>query len=239
MSAAPAGIIFLTFDDHFTDAWVQALPLLTQYGARVTFFVSEFDRLTRQQIDDLHRLAEAGHEIGCHGLTHASAVDCLAARGPEGFLAEEIDPAIRVMELNGFAARSYAYPRSQRSEATDAVLLRRFARLRSGWTAAFQPETVPFERCFVPMAELAERRLLIGKSIDQAAITDQQLDDLIARAADTAACVTLYGHTIEDQAPHHHVSPDRLNRLLRHATRRNVQLRCFSDSAFCNTNAGR
>lgn len=231
MSETPAGVIFLTFDDHFTDAWVQALPLFAQHGALVTFFVSEFDQLLPAQLDDLHRLADAGHEIGCHGLTHASAVDCLAARGPEGFLAEEIEPALDLMHRRGFAVRSYAYPRSRRSDATDAALLRRFDRLRSGWTAALKPEIAPFDSCFVPTSELAERHLLIGKSMDQGAISDQQLDDLVARAADTAACVTLYGHTIADQSSHHHVSTHRLKRLLQVAAHRNVQFRCVGDTA--------
>lgn len=231
MAVVPEGIIFLTFDDHFTNAWVQALPLFAEYNARVTFFVSKFHLLSPQQVEDLHHLVEAGHEIGCHGLTHASAVDCLAERGAERFLAEEIDPALHLMRQEGFTVRSYAYPRSQRSEATDAVLLHRFERLRAGWSASITGETVPFERCFVPMSQLAGHRLFIGKSIDQKAITDPQLDDLIARTADTAACIAFYAHTIADQSDQHHISSHRLRRLLKQATQRGVQLRCFSDTA--------
>jgi len=226
--AESAGVILLTFDDHFTDAWVTAIPLFADHGARVTFFISEPHLLQPSQIDGLHRLAAAGHEIACHGLTHASAVDCLARHGPDGFLASEIDPAIDQLRQHGFAVRSYAYPRSQRSEATDSVLLPRFERLRSGWTAGAANEAFLFERCLVPLAALADRRVLIGKSIDQPAITDQQLDEVLRRTADSAACVTLYAHTIAPQAPHHHVTPKRLEALLQQAAGLNLRLIPFA-----------
>lgn len=231
MPTRPKGVILLSFDDRFTDGWVKAIPLFAEYGARVTFFVDHFHQLSPQQLDDLHRLAEAGHEIGCHGLTHASAPETIAVLGPERYLAEEIDPAIRSMRAHGFESRSFAYPRSRRTSETDALLWQRFSRLRAGLTSSADAPLPSLEGCLMPMEERATRRLLIGKSIDEAGIQDNQLDALIVRAADTAACVTLYAHAIADRAEHHHISPRRLSHLLQLASHRGMRFECFSKNS--------
>ena len=60
-STATQGEVLLSFDDRFTDGWVEAIPMFAEYGAKATFFVDHFDQLTPRQLDDLHRL---GRQIG-------------------------------------------------------------------------------------------------------------------------------------------------------------------------------
>lgn len=230
MPARPTGVILLSFDDRFTDGWVEAIPLFAEHRARVTFFVDHFHELTTRQIDDLHRLAGAGHEVGCHGLTHASAPDLITSLGPEGLLAEEIDPAIRSMQAHGFEPRSFAYPRSRRTPETDVVLWRRFTRLRTGLTSTCGVPTPSFDACFFPMADRVNHRLIVGKSIDEVGITDTQLDGLVTRAAEAGSCLALYAHAITEHAEHHSISPRRLKRLLHLADRNGLRLECFHDA---------
>lgn len=232
MSTHSNGVVLLSFDDRFTDGWVSAIPLFSEYGARATFFIDHFHELSRRQLDDLHRLADAGHEIGCHTRTHVSATDLIAVIGPERYLAEEIDPAIDSMRAHGFEPRSFAYPRSRRTNETDALLWRRFTRLRAGLTSV--AADAPLESmlgCLAPAEELATRRLLIGKSIDEVGIRDAQLDALINRASETGACLTLYAHAIADRADHHHITPRRLSRLLQHARNQGLRFERFNTTA--------
>lgn len=83
-------LLFLSFDDNYRD-WHDALPMLSELGAKATFYVNtlpfmdvcpEAERLayfkriahvqsplsmTREQVRDV---ARAGHEIGCHSHSH-------------------------------------------------------------------------------------------------------------------------------------------------------------------------
>ena len=62
----PAGnVIYLTFDDG-PGPWTEyVLKTLARYDAKATFFVVNTDF-----IDDLEAIAEAGHSIGIHSVTH-------------------------------------------------------------------------------------------------------------------------------------------------------------------------
>jgi len=68
----PARAVVLTFDDGYLDNYTLAAPLLRQYSVAGTFSVvvskiGDGKHMTRAQLGEL---AAAGHEIGCHSLTH-------------------------------------------------------------------------------------------------------------------------------------------------------------------------
>jgi len=62
--------VALTFDDAHVAEWTTAMPLFEQYDAHATFFVSQFDKLTAEQIEGLRRLQAAVTPSGCQAVRH-------------------------------------------------------------------------------------------------------------------------------------------------------------------------
>jgi hypothetical protein len=127
----PGPGILLSFDDWCTDAWVTQVPLLAQYGAKVTFFVSDYDVFTDQQKLDLRALADAGHDIEYHSTRHQDAPADVEAHGMAAYLADDIEPALAAMRADDYDPIVFAYPLGRRTPELDTVLLGRFALLRA------------------------------------------------------------------------------------------------------------
>jgi peptidoglycan/xylan/chitin deacetylase (PgdA/CDA1 family) len=125
------GSLALSFDDHSVASWTALRPLFDRYGARVTFFVSAYLDLTSGERAQLHQLSDDGHDIEYHSTNHLNAVDYVAAHGMNGYIADEILPALDAMRADGFPTTIFAYPFGARSAATDAALARYFTRLRA------------------------------------------------------------------------------------------------------------
>lgn len=104
------GAIALTFDDLSVAGWCAALPVFAEFGARVTFCVSGLHKATPEQLDGLHRLQDAGHEIACHSRTHPRLRPYLRKHGLDRWVAEELDRCIEDHRAAGFPAQSFACP---------------------------------------------------------------------------------------------------------------------------------
>ncbi|MEU2837374.1 polysaccharide deacetylase family protein [Streptomyces sp. NPDC007076] len=212
--------LLLTFDDRHVRAWAAAAPLFTSYGARVTFFVCEPDRLDRDEVRLLRRLADDGHTIGCHGLRHEQAPEFVAAHGAGAYLDREVVPALDGLRRLGFPARAFAYPCSARDENTDRLLLTLFERLRGGVPVGRRADPSLAAELHVPARELADRRVLLGCSVDSGRGTLAYGDDLggveaaLRRTAEHGGVTTLYAHCVADAHEANHVTPARLEKLL-------------------------
>jgi hypothetical protein len=123
--------LVLSFDDTSIDAWVQTMPLFAQYDARITFFVSRYRFLSDESHQQLHTLADAGHDIEPHSVTHQRGPEYVAANGMDAYLADEIDPSIQALVDEGFDVTTFAYPFGARTDETDDALLGRVKLLRS------------------------------------------------------------------------------------------------------------
>lgn len=62
------GIIYLTFDDGPCNNTKTVLDILDKYNVKATFFF--VGDLVRRRGADVAAVLEAGHEIGCHSMTH-------------------------------------------------------------------------------------------------------------------------------------------------------------------------
>lgn len=124
------GLVGLTFDDGYADFVDHALPVLRRHGCGATLFVlpgrlggdNAWDPLGPRRplltADGIRRAAEAGVEIGSHGLTHVdlTAADDLALK------AEVVESRAAVEELTGTAAAGFCYPYGTVDQrAVDAV----------------------------------------------------------------------------------------------------------------------
>ncbi|MFD9427059.1 MULTISPECIES: polysaccharide deacetylase family protein [unclassified Streptomyces] len=212
--------LLLTFDDRHIREWAAAAPLLRRYGSRVTFFVCEPDRLDREDRRLLHRLADDGHTIGCHGLRHERAPEFIAAHGAGAYLRREVLPALEELRRLGFAPRSFAYPCSARDDSTDRLLLGLFERLRGGVPADRRADPALAADLRVPAADLADRRVLLGCSVDSGRGPVVYGHDLtgveatLRATAEDGGVSTLYAHCVAEAHEANHVAPARLEALL-------------------------
>ncbi len=216
------GAVLLTFDDAYVAQWLAAADIFKQYDARATFFVSNCDRLSKQQIAGLTRLAKAGHTIGCHSLRHRKAVDFVKKHGIEQYLQAEITPAIKALRAAGFKPTAFAYPNSQKNEETDAALLKIFRHLRTGTGRKKDQPIRDIDTIFTPVNKIAARGCFVGTGIDYAGTprspdaVDQSCEAL-DRAKSRREILVLYAHNISDKPPGHHLPPEALRKILAHA----------------------
>lgn len=112
------GLVGLTFDDGYADFLDSALPLLRRHGFTATVYVlpgrlggenawdAEGPRKRLLDEDGILRIAEAGMEIGSHGLTHVRLTECDDAE-----LAAETRRSRELLEeLTGDPVDGFCYP---------------------------------------------------------------------------------------------------------------------------------
>lgn len=136
LHGSPRGAgVALTFDDAHIDQWHEQRALLAAYGARVTFFVTRFHRLSTRRLDMLRDLRADGHAIESHGLNHLHAPDYVEEYGLHAYIDDEVLPSLIVMRREGFTPTTFAYPFGARTSEIDHAVLEHVALVRSiSWT---------------------------------------------------------------------------------------------------------
>lgn len=155
------GALCLTFDDRFFTSWFRELPRLKKHNAHATFFI--WNNIDDEAIAAMRRFKAEGHSLGLHGVKHVRAAETMAKVGKDAYLAAEIDPQIAAAKAAGFDIRNFAYPESNRDEATDAALLTRFDRVTCGciWRKEIANDPISFyDQVYVPRTEAKSRGLL-------------------------------------------------------------------------------
>lgn len=135
---APGPGVALSFDDAYVDHWLRGTELYARYGARLTFFVAYFDRLTPEQRASLHELANLGHAIEAHGVRHLRAPAYVEDHGLAAYLADEVVPSIDALRGEGFEVTTFAYPFGARTGEIDRAVLDHVPLVRSvsfTWTS--------------------------------------------------------------------------------------------------------
>ncbi|WP_079132232.1 polysaccharide deacetylase family protein [Streptomyces nanshensis] len=112
------GLVGLTFDDGYADFVDSALPLLRRHGCTATVFAlpgrlggeNAWDELGPRKpllsADGLRAAAEAGMEIGSHGLTHTD----LTTADDATLTAETQHSRALLAEVTGTAPEGFCYP---------------------------------------------------------------------------------------------------------------------------------
>jgi peptidoglycan/xylan/chitin deacetylase (PgdA/CDA1 family) len=122
-TGSAAGLVGLTFDDGYADFAVHVLPVLQNYGFTATAFVvagmlggdskwaKEYHRalMTAEQV---RQVAEAGMEIGSHGLNHLALPEVV-----DSALVGEIEESRRILEKSsGREVLGFCYPYGRHDE---------------------------------------------------------------------------------------------------------------------------
>ncbi|RPJ19332.1 MAG: PKD domain-containing protein, partial [Planctomycetaceae bacterium] len=129
-SPSPNSGIALTLDDDYVDEWYAMRGMFKAYGVKATFFITEFDRLTTQQINELKVLQSEGCEIACHGFRHLDAVSYIQSHTIANYVSTEITPAINAMKAQGFTPTDFAWPYGEFNSALNTEMYKYFDHLR-------------------------------------------------------------------------------------------------------------
>jgi len=122
--------IAISFDDRFVKEWGQLRPLLKRYNAKVTFYITQPDSLSHEDVYSLHELGKDGHEIACHGAMHVRSMYYIWDNSLKKYMENEIFHALRTMKKQGFTPTTFAHPGGSQMWYSDRELLRYFTLLR-------------------------------------------------------------------------------------------------------------
>ncbi|WP_084332384.1 polysaccharide deacetylase family protein [Runella limosa] len=191
----------LTFDDRYVEEWTKLRPLLKKYGAKATFYVTQFDSLSPKEVQLLHELTQDGHEIGAHGAAHIRVLDWLRGGGAlDDFYKFEIEGELNVMRKAGFRPVTFAHVGGQQTWWTDRRLLRDYFKLLRD--VSMTERHLPFITIRQPIFAIDDIYYQFDGSqkvhallIDQYTnLTRSQLKDGLIRAKNTHSVLMLLGH---------------------------------------------
>lgn len=120
----------LSFDDRFVKEWTLLQPLIKKYNVKATFYITQPDSLSDEEVNLLHELQKDGHEIGCHGAMHVRSIPYVWENSLEEYMENEIFYALKTMKKQGFSPKTFAHPGGSQMWYSDHELLKYFSLLR-------------------------------------------------------------------------------------------------------------
>ena len=204
-------MVSFTFDDCPNSAAAIGMPLLEQYGAKATFYVAGalVDRWSGHwqgiRADNIVKLHQRGHEIGCHTFSHAPTPALDAAR-----LGDEIEKNrsyLRGLDPS-IPLDNFAYPYGLGSVWRKSQLAQAFRSSR-GIVPGINSGTVDLQ--------YLRSTPLVGRHIDNDGV-NRAFDELV----DTNGWLIFYGHDVADEPSPYGCTPALLRHALNAAERRNV-----------------
>jgi peptidoglycan-N-acetylglucosamine deacetylase len=124
------GGVALSFDDRFVKEWYQLRPLLKKYNVKATFYITQPDSLSVEEVNILHEFRKDGHEIGCHGAMHVRSIPYILENSLDEYMENEIFHCLKTMKKHGFSPTTFAHPGGSQMWYSDSELLKHFSLLR-------------------------------------------------------------------------------------------------------------
>ena len=206
-------MVSFTFDDAPKSAATVGAPLLEEYGARGTFYISGglVDRWsgnwTGVSADDILGLHRRGHELACHTFTHTRAIDLDA----EAMMAEtdknrrylsSLDPTIKI--------ENFAYPYGFGAVSHKRQLGKAFRSARG---------ILPGVNSGAIDLQFLRSTPLIETNIDREGI-DRAFDHAVAKDG----WLIFYSHDVRAAPSPYGCSPTMLRHALQAASRRKIPI---------------
>ena len=183
------GGIALTFDDYSIDNWHKYMKLFDSLNVKATFYISNFNRLNREQKIKLHELQNHGHEIAFHSTNHVNFLKYANENKCDKLLKEEVLDGLHLMNNDGFYPTTFAYPYGQHNEILDKLLLKYFKSVRA------LNGTTNLDKS---LSKLESNRIIYGLGIDESSKRNlDKIKDLLSQAQQNNSCAVLLVHNIE------------------------------------------
>lgn len=211
------GGICLSFDDRTVREWFGLIPLLEAHNARATFFITQADSLSPEELVMLDSLARNGHEIGSHGALHVNAEEYIREHGYRAYLRDEVDRSLDVMTRLGFEPVSFAYPYGAKYWFTDWLLGRRFKTIRSVSTLPAGADIIALDEIYHD--HRSRNVSALGVDVN-GGLTPAMITHAVQRATDRREVLMLYGHApVTDGDSLYRFDTALLEHILREANR--------------------
>ncbi|MGC4022266.1 MAG: polysaccharide deacetylase family protein [Cyclobacteriaceae bacterium] len=190
--------ICLSFDDRSIKEWFALRDLFNEYGVKATFFVTQFDSLSAEEIEMLHTLEKDGHEIASHGALHIDAEKTIKKYSYKEYFKTEIDPSITSMKKSGFEPVSFAYAYGTKYRFTDYLLLKKFKCTRGVADMRKEKDLSKHNEIFY---SYDHNRKFISALIDRAGnVNDEMISRAINRASERNEVLMIFGHVPSETA---------------------------------------
>jgi peptidoglycan/xylan/chitin deacetylase (PgdA/CDA1 family) len=213
--------IALTFDDNYIDDWYRNINFFDSFHVKVTFYISYYHKLNRDQKNKLMTLMNHGHEIAYHSVHHPDFVKYLQQNTMGKLEEEEINKGLKMMNKDGFFPTDFAYPYGSHNEVLDNCLQRRFKSVR------YLNGTKDYARSFAKNTGNSE---LYGMGIDEnSGKTTDQLIGLMRLAKLNNDCIVFVGHHINRKEFKMGVPMNKLRSLVMAARQLNLQFYTVSE----------
>ena len=218
---SPEGIA-LTFDDNSIDQWYAIRGLLKQYHAHATFFVTQYENLDQNEVNELKALQADGNEIGYHGYAHLDATTYLENHTVNDYMNNEIINGVTLMRADGFNPVDFALPGGAGDENAGLItaLSQYFTHIRG------------IDRAPPYYQYGSNVPLIHAQGIDDISY-GQTMNDLyhyISTAKDNDEIVIFYGHIpVQTVTGDYQVSYDRLNNILKNVSDSNMKFYTVSE----------
>lgn len=208
--------ISITFDDARISQLDAGLPILDAHGVKATFYVSL--GLASRRVEEWRTVAERGHEIGNHTLSHPCSGNFRFSRhnALEAYTLERMESELtganeEIRKLLGVEPTTFAYPcgqtyvgRGEEQRSYVPLVARHF---RAG--RGFQGESANYP----PVCDLAQ--LL---SINSDGLTWDQLKPWIDATVEQGDWLIMASHEVGPTALRQTMMSDTLEQLCRYAT---------------------
>ena len=213
--------IALTFDDNYIDDWYRNINFFDSFQVKVTFYVSHYHKLNKEQKEKLRTLMNHGHEIAYHSLHHPDFVKYLQHDCMGKLEEEEIVKGLKMMNQDGFYPTNFAYPYGSHNEVLDNCLQRRFNSVR------YLNGTKDYAKSFT---KNTKNNKLFGMGIDEnSGKTTDQLIGFMRLAKLNNDCIVFVGHHINRKEFKMGVTMERLRSMVMAARELNLQFYTVSE----------
>jgi peptidoglycan/xylan/chitin deacetylase (PgdA/CDA1 family) len=204
--------IAITFDDTFTEEWLDLHDHFERVGGKATFYLTTPGKLSSDQINAMYKLFLLRHELGAHGFKHLNAKDFLQDHTPKDYFNEEVIPIAAFFRRHNIPLTSYAYPYGSRTEESDYELLKYFHMLRGTTYTTPKRRVAQLDEAFVYKKG---KGIVFGVGIDHNyGNTLDELEEGLIRAKREHAVLVLYAHKPGKSKEKYHVDPDFIGELL-------------------------
>ncbi len=222
----------LTFDDDNVEAWYGIRDLLKKYQTRATFFVTNVDNLSNQQIEMLFELESDGHEVGFHGKNHLDLNDYIRKASLDDYIRHEIITGVDEMAALGFDPTSFAYPGGSRNKSADVELLKYFKIIRGVSESQRHAPAHNVNQIGDVFYDFDGDRIVNGLGIDNhLQVSIEDLNSGFKRAVDNNEVLILYCHKPAYSDSAYAININYLENILKNAREMNLKSFRISDLA--------
>lgn len=218
----PGGGIILSFDDYHITDWFEADKIFKKYNWKATFSISNFDSISKPDIEKLKILQSNGHEIAFHGNHHINAVEFISTHTNDEYLENEIIHSMKVMTNHGFLVKTFAYPFGARNKKTDKILFGNFKIIRG---TTYGKKSASIQTNFANGS-----KLVFGLGIDEVYGNDiNYILSLLDYAKEHNKIAIFYGHHIKNNASAYSIDINMLEEICRFVTKNNMHFLALQD----------